>query len=262
MPNTPPPAQAEPPVAPKPATPCPVQSGPAATATPVATPLPIAAAEKPSTSNSTRTESPAPPAVPKIDTPATALVTTPTRPQHQEASSPQDRPKQFGLYVTGVSTQEAVRALFSSEIQNKIQRIETKHPKNRPENIYFFAYFESIEVARETLEQLPEDLKMKRSPGEHKPWVKLMDDFGSFSNSRPGMSDSKWGRGTGTGGGNTSESDNNMGGGYRRGGYHRGRGRGGAYGSERGGGPRGRGGPKRGRGFDGGDGGSQHQSTD
>jgi len=254
---TPPPAQAEPPVAPKPATPCPVPSGPAnRTATPVATPLPMAAAEKPSTSNDTRTESPAPPAVPKIDTPATAPVAAPTRPQHQEASSLQDRPKPFGLHVAGVDTAEAARALFSSEVQSKIRRIEIKHPRGRP---YFFVYFESIEVAKETLEQLPEDLKIKRSPGEHKPWVKLMDDFGSFSNSRPGMSDSKWGRGTGTGGGNTSESDNNTGGGYRRGYRDRRRG---TYGLDRGGGQRGRGGPKRGRGFDGGDGGSQHQSTD
>ena len=225
---TPPPAQAEPPVAPKPATPCPVQSGPAATATPVATPLPIAAAENPSTSNGTRTESPAPPAVPKIDTPATALVAAPIRPQHQEASSPQARPKPFGLYVSGVNTLEAVRALFSSEAQSKIQRIEMKYSKGRP---YSLVYFESVEVAREVLEKLPEDLKIKRPLGENKPWVKLSDNFGSFSNS------SNWGRG------------------------YRGRGRG-AYDLDRGGGQRGRGGPKRGRGFDGGDGGSQHQSTD
>ncbi|PWW80756.1 hypothetical protein C7212DRAFT_160315 [Tuber magnatum] len=259
---TPPPAQVEPPVAPKPATPRPVPSGPAnRAATPVATPLPTPAAEKPSASNGTHTESPAPPAVPKIDTPTTAPVTAPTGPQHQEASSPQDRQKQFGFYITGVNTIDAVRALFSSEVQSRIRRVEPKHPKTRPDFTYFLAYFESAEVAKETLEQLPEDLKVRRSQNENKPWVKLMDDF-PFSNSRPGMSDSKWGRGTGAGGGNTSESDNNMGGGYRRsGGYRRG-GRG-AYGSDRGGGQRGRGGgAKRGRAFDGGDGGSQHQSTD
>jgi len=225
------------------------------TATPVATPLPIVAAEKPSTSNGTHTESPPPPAVPKIDTPATALVAAPTKPRHQEASSPQDRPKPFALYVTGINTLEAVRALFSSEVQSKIQRIEKKHPRGRP---YFFVYFESVEVAREMLEQLPEDLKIKRPLPEHKPLVELMDGFSPSSNSRPGMSDSKCGRRTGTGGGNTSDSDNNTGGGYRRG--HRGRGRG-AYALDRGSVQRGRGGPKHGRGFDNGDGGSQHQST-
>lgn len=260
---TPPPAQVEPPAAPKPATPRPVPSGPAnRTTTPVATPLPIAAAEKPSASNGTRTQSPAPPAVPKIDTPATALVAAPTGPQHhQEASSPQDRSKQFGLFVNGVDNEEAVRALFSPEVQSKIRRIEKKHPRTRPDSTYFFAYFESAEVAKETLEQLPEDLKTKRSMSENKPWVKLMDEHSPFNHPRPGMSDSKWGRGTGTGGGNTSESDNNMGGGYRRG--YQGRGRRSTYGLDRGGGRGGRGGgAKRGRGFDGGDGGSQHQSTD
>ncbi|KAG0130863.1 hypothetical protein HOY82DRAFT_356139 [Tuber indicum] len=263
---TPPPAQVEPPVAPKPATPRPVPSGPAnRAATPVATPLPTPAAEKPSTSNGTRTESPAPPVVPKIDTPATAPATAPaiapTGPQHQEASSPQDRLKQYGFYITGVNNADAVRALFSLEVQSMIQRIETKHPKSRPDSTYFLAYFESAEIAKETLDQLPEDLKIRRSQNENKPWVKLMmDEYNPFnSNPRPGMSDSKWGRGAGAGGGNTSESDNNMGGGYRRGGGHRGRG---ARGYSRGpyrGGP---GGAKRGRNLEGGDGGSQHQSTD
>ncbi|RPA96631.1 hypothetical protein L873DRAFT_1810978 [Choiromyces venosus 120613-1] len=260
---TPPPVQVEPPAAPKPATPRPVPSGPAnRVATPVVTPLPTPAVEKPSTSNGTRTESPAPPpAVPKIDTPATTPATAPTGPQHQEASSPRERPKQFGLYINGVSSADAVRALFSSEAQGRIQRVDIKHPRNRPESTYFLAYFESAELAKETLDQLPEDLKVRHGLYENKPWVKLMDDYNSFSNSRPGMSDSKWGRGTGTGGGNTSESDNNMGGGYRRG-YRSIRGARGTHSSDRGG-QRGRGGgSKRGRDFDGGDGGLQHQTTD
>ena len=223
----PPPVQAEPPIAPNPAKPCPVAFffGPAnRTATPVTTPLPIAEAEKPSTSNSTRTESPAPPAVPKIDTPATALVAAPTKPQHQEASSPQDRPGPPGLWVAGINTLEAVRALFSSEVQSKIQRIEIRHPRGRP---YFFVYFESVEVATEALEELPEVLKIQHPLAERKPWVQLMNDPSPSSNPRPGMSDSKRGRRTGTGGGITRESDNNTSGGYRRG--YRGRGRG-AYG--------------------------------
>ncbi|PUU72391.1 hypothetical protein B9Z19DRAFT_1137765 [Tuber borchii] len=224
---TPPPAQAEPPLAPKPATPCPVPSGPAnRTATPVATPLPIAVAEKPSTSNRTRTESPPPPAVPKIHAPATALVGAPIRPEHQEASSPQDRIQPPGLFVTGggVNTKEAVSALFSSEVQGKIKDIEMKHPRGRP---YFFVYFESVEAARHALEEQPKDFKTMHPLAEHKLWIKLMDEeISSSSNSRPGMSNSKSGRGTGTGGGNTRKTGS-IGGGHRHG--CRGRGRG-AYG--------------------------------
>ncbi|PUU76044.1 hypothetical protein B9Z19DRAFT_992108 [Tuber borchii] len=234
---TPLPAQAGPPVTPKPpATPRPVPSGPAnSTATPVATPLRIAAAEKPSTSNRTRTESPVFRVVPKIDTPAMALVAAPTRPQHQEASSTQDRLQPPGLYVTGVKTVDAVRALFPSEVQRKIQRIEKRHPRGRP---HFFVYFESCEVAREVIEQLPEDFKTTPPLGEYKVLVQLMENFSPSSNSRPGMSGSKWARGTGTDRGNTSESDNSTGS-KNRGGY-RDCGRG-SYGLDRGGGLRGRG---------------------
>lgn len=266
---TPPPPQAESPVV-KPATPKPTPSGAAANRAPTPSVAPVAplptptpTAEKVSVSNGIAVTS-VPPALPKIEPPApTAPSTAPTGPQ-----SPQERPKQIGLYVTGVNTADAVREIFSSEDNAQIKRIDEKSSKTRPTHKYFLVYFETMEVTKDILGRLPEEHKTQVPHGQrnNKPFVKIMDDFSqsgdrnmsSGSASRPGMNDSKWGRGQPVGG-NTSESDNNMGNSYNRnnrGGYGGSRKPRGGYESR--GGGRGRG--RRG-GYHGSDGGSSAPQT-
>lgn len=263
---TPPPLQAESPVV-KPTTPRPVPSGPAINRAPTPSIAPVAplqttttpTAEKAPASNGTTSVTPA---LPKVDTPApTARSATPTGPQ-----SPLERTKQTGLYVSGVNSEAAVRDLFCPEDQGHLNRIV---PRGRPTK-FFLVYIETKELTNEILERVPEEYKIQPST-QHtsKPFIKVMidelpsgDRSGSTGNSsRPGMGDSRWGRGQSVGG-NTSESDNNMGGNYRnsRGGYGgRGKSRGGFEGG-RGGRPRGGRGGKRG-GFHGSDGGSSAPQT-
>lgn len=251
-----PPPQAESPVA-KPATPRPTPSGPAANRAPTpsvapVTPLPtsIPTTEKALASNGTAaiTAISVPPALPKIEAPTPAAPSAaPT-----DSQSPVEKSKQIGLFVAGISTKEAVRDIFGPENSAHIIRIEEKAPKSRPTSKYFLVYFESMEVTKEVLDKLPEELKIQAPHNQRdgKPFVKLMDDFpqsndrgvSSSNAGRPGMSDSKWGR-TQQVGGSASESDNNMGGSYNRSrGGLGGRGRGRGAGIERGrGGSRGRG---------------------
>lgn len=267
---TPPPPQAESPIV-KPATPRPAPSGPTANRAPTPSVAPVAplsttptpTTEKPPASNGANPTAVLP-ALPKIETPApTVPSAAPTGPQ-----SPLERSKQIGLYVTGISTVEAVREIFAPEDNAHIKRIDERVPKSRPAAKYFLVHFESIEITKEILEKLPEGLKAQAPQHQrgNKPFVKIMDDYSQPSDrvpnsnvSRPGMDDSKWGRGQPVGGslgGNTSGSDNNMGSNYNRSGR--------GYGGRK---PRsgfdGRGGRGRGakRGFHGSDGGSSAPQT-
>ncbi|KAH0614843.1 uncharacterized protein H6S33_000479 [Morchella sextelata] len=236
---TPPPPQEESLVV-KPATPRPAPSGPAAdrvptpsvapvaplpTAVPAATPAATPTAEKTPTSNGTSPAS-VPPALPKVDTPAaSAQNTAPTSSQ-----SPLEKTKQTGLYISGVLTETEARQTFPPEDECRILRVEEKTSRTRNLFKFYLVYFESMEVTKEILDKLPEDLK-SGPPGQRngKPYVKMMQDEFTpgdriSSGNRPGMNDSRWGRGPAVGG-NTSESDNNMGGGYRGRGNFGGRGK-------------------------------------
>lgn len=267
-----PPPQIESPVV-KPATPRPTTSGPVAPIPSVApvTPLPTLTPtpEKAPASNGTAVSSAIsfPPALPKAEIPAPIAPSAAAA--AADSQSPREKSKQIGLYVTGVNTKEAVRDIFGPENSAHIIRIDEKAPKLKPTSKYFLVYFESMEVTKEVLDKLPEELKAQAplSQREGKPFVKIMDDFSQSNDrnvpntSRPGMNDSKWGRAQPVGG-SASESDNNMGGSYNRNsrGGSGGRGKPRGIGYDRGsrGGSRGRSG-KRG-GFHGSDGGSAPQT--
>lgn len=259
-----PPPQAGSPIA-KPATPRLTPSGPAANRAPTpsvapVTPLPTTnpAAEKVPASNGTAAPSaPVPPALPKVEIPV------PTVPNAAPTDSqpPAERSKQIGLHVTGISTKEAVYDILGAEDSAHIIRIEEKTRQRGPTSKYFLVYFESMEVTKEVLDKLPEELKIQAPPNQRdgKPLVKIMDDFSqsndrsipSSNASRSGVNDSKWRQ---PAGGNTSESDNNMGGSYRNS-------RGGSIGRGKArAGFRGRGGRVK-RGFYGSDGGSSAPQT-
>lgn len=172
-------------------------------------------------------------------------------------SSPKEtqRVRQHGLYVIGVPSEEAVREIIAEEDLKNIKKIDQKS-STKTKNIFFLVHMED-DTAQAALDHIAPEHKIARRPGTEGAFVKLMDDReGQFTNyperrndSRAGINDSRWSRGTGNVGGNTSESDNPSSGGYKRrgrGGGMRGQGsfeRGGAGGSYRG-----RGGPRGGRG--------------
>ncbi|KAI5852806.1 hypothetical protein DFP73DRAFT_534102 [Morchella snyderi] len=251
---TPPPPQEESPVV-KPATPRPAPSGPAADRVPTpsvapVTPLPTAVqvavpedvlaavpaatptAEKTPINNGTSPAS-IPPALPKVDTPSTSAQNT----APASSQSPLEKIKQTGLYISGVHTEADVRQIFTPEDESHIVRIEEKSAAKVKGFKFFLVYFDNMEVTKEILDKLPEDLKS--GPRNGKVHVEMMaEEFSpgdrTSSGNRPGMNDSKWGRGPAVGG-NTSGGDGNIGGGYRGRGFRgRGNSRGGYGGSRKG----------------------------
>lgn len=137
-----------------------------------------------------------------------------------------------GLFVMNVTTEEAVRELFSAEDREKIIKIEKWGASNK------VAHFKTIEERDAVLQRLPDDVKSRSGEDRSRPLVKLFQQREGqgkvFSGNRGGAGN--WGSSRG---GNNS---NNTQGGYRSAG-------GGASDSEGGrGGRGGRGAPRGGRG--------------
>jgi hypothetical protein len=145
----------------------------------------------------------------------------------------------IGLFVMNVTSDEAVRELFTDEDKDKIVKIEKWGQSNK------VAHFKSIEERDAVLQRLPEDVKSRAGEDRSRPLVKIFQprETKPFTGTRGGAGN--WGSSRG---GNTSS---NQQGGYRSGGAsdsEGGRGGRGGRGAPRGsrGGERGRG---RGRGF-------------
>lgn len=139
-----------------------------------------------------------------------------------------------GLFVMNVTSDEAVKELFSDEDKVKILKIEKWGQSNK------VAHFKSIEERDTVLANLPEEVKSRTGEDRSRPLVKIFQqrENKSFATSRGGAG--SWGSSRG---GNTSNTQQT---GYRSGGgasdSEGGRGRGGRGGSRGRGGERGRGG--------------------
>lgn len=177
-------------------------------------------------------------------------------------TSPAARPHDFrvknqrGLYVINAGTTEnEVKNTFPPDIQNKI--VEVTQRNSAKGGLYWYVYFETVEVMKDMLSKLPDS--MKNHSDRTKPLVKEIDGELNYNKGgsmrdgpgRVGMGDSKWSRGgepgsmsrAGTGqkqgGGSASESEGQ---GYRGGRNSFRGGRGDGRGSGRGRGRGGRGG--------------------
>jgi hypothetical protein len=208
-------------------------------------------------------ESPAPQIKPATPQPQTNVVNLPSGPSDKkenekssappatngtstngtDAVSPSSKPSSsepiIGLFIMNVTSDEAVRELFTEEDKDKITKIEKWGQSNK------VAHFKSLEERDAVLQRLPEDVKSRAGEDRSRPLVKIFQPRESkpFTGTRGGAGN--WGSSRG---GNTS---NNAQGGYRSGGAsdsEGGRGGRGGRGAPRGtrGGERGRG---RGRGF-------------
>ena len=147
----------------------------------------------------------------------------------------------IGLFVMNVTSDEAVKELFSDEDKVKITKIEKWGQSNK------VAHFKSIEERDTVLANLPEEVKSRTGEDRSRPLVKIFQqrENKSFPATRGGAG--SWGSSRGGSSSNTQQA------GYRSGGgasdSEGGRGRGGR------GGPRGGRGGERGRGGRGGRGG-------
>jgi hypothetical protein len=198
------------------------------------------------------TESPAPPPQkPETPQPQTNVVNLPSSTKDTEkgangaatngagdAASPVAKtPSEpiVGLFVMNVTSDEAVKELFSDEDKAKILKIEKWGQSNK------VAHFKSVEERDAVLANLPEEVKSRTGEDRSRPLVKIFQqrENKGFAASRGGAGN--WGSSRGGNASNTQQT------GYRSGGgasdSEGGRGRGGRGGSRGGrGGERGRGG--------------------
>ncbi|KAH8816208.1 hypothetical protein F5884DRAFT_213870 [Xylogone sp. PMI_703] len=153
----------------------------------------------------------------------------------------------IGLFIMNVTSDEAVRDLFSEEDKGKIVKIEKWGASNK------VAHFKTVEERDAVLARLPEDTKSRSSEDRSRPLVKIFQpkERGSYTSNRGGAG--SW---TSSRGGNTS---NTAQGGYRSGGASDSEGGRGGRGGR--GGPRGGRGGERGRGGRGGRGGFKTDGT-
>lgn len=214
--------------------------------------------QTPPTAPGRATDSPAPPPQkPETPQPQTNVVNLPSSAKDGEkaangastngageAASPIPKtPSEpiIGLFVMNVTSDEAVKELFSDEDKVKILKIEKWGQSNK------VAHFKSVEERDAVLANLPDEVKSRTGEDRSRPLVKIFQqrENKSFSASRGGAG--SWGSSRGGNASNTQQ------GGYRSGGgasdSEGGRGRGGR------GGPRGGRGGERGRGGRGGRGG-------
>ncbi|KAH0545223.1 hypothetical protein FGG08_000677 [Glutinoglossum americanum] len=190
----------------KPATPQPA-SAPQNSSAP-----PPAATEKSVTPIQTENRNGAAPSEPRV-------AVSPSAPA-PKAPSPSDKKPSHGLWVGGVSTIEACRALFTEEEHNKILRVETRGNRTTP---YFCVLFNNFEDAKAALDRQPPENKEKGQSGT--PWIKFLQDRSDGahggagrwqSSSRGGASASQGGQGGYKSGGGASDSESGRGrGGYR-----------------------------------------------
>ncbi|KAI9781744.1 MAG: hypothetical protein M1839_005737 [Geoglossum umbratile] len=150
-----------------------------------------------------------------------------------KAPSPSDKKPTHGLWVGGVNTMDACRALFTEEeLRTKVIRIDPKGGRTTP---YFCVLFNTFEDAKAALDRQPPENREKGQSGT--PWVKFLQDRSDGAHGGAG----RW-QGSSRGGANAGQSGQ---GGYKSGGAsdsESGRGRGGFRGAVRGrGGERGRG---------------------
>lgn len=206
-----------------------------------------------------KSESPAPQVKPATPQPQTNVVNLPAATDKKEnekapatngtstngadATSPGTKPPSsepiVGLFIMNVTSDEAVRELFTDEDKEKIVKIEKWGQSNK------VAHFKTIDERDAVLQRLPEDVKSRAGEDRSRPLVKIFQprETKPFTGTRGGAGN--WGSSRG---GNSSSTQQ---GGYRSGGAsdsEGGRGGRGGRGAPRGsrGGERGRG---RGRGF-------------
>ncbi|KAH0559078.1 hypothetical protein GP486_004339 [Trichoglossum hirsutum] len=181
---------------------------------------PPAAAEKSVTPIQTENRNGATP----VDTKASVSPLAPA----PKAPSPSDKKPTLGLWVGGVSTLDACRALFNDEEQTKILRYEIRGNRNAP---YFCVLFNNYEDAKAALDRQPQENKEKGQSGT--PWVKFLQERGDGAHgsaagwrggNRGGASANQGGQGGYKSGGGASDSESGRGRGNFRGGA---RGRGG-----------------------------------
>ncbi|RFU35117.1 Nucleoside-triphosphate phosphatase, partial [Scytalidium lignicola] len=144
----------------------------------------------------------------------------------------------IGLFIMNVTSDDAVRELFSEEDKAKITKIEKWGQSNK------VAHFKTVEERDAVLARLPEDTKSRSSEDRSRPLVKIFQpkENRSYTSNRGGAG--SW---TSSRGGNSS---NTAQGGYRSGGASDSEGGRGGRGGR--GGPRGGRGGERGRGGRGG----------
>ncbi|KAL3422076.1 calcineurin-like phosphoesterase [Phlyctema vagabunda] len=157
-----------------------------------------------------------------------------------EASSPVAKPPTepiVGLFIMNVTSDEAVRDLFTEEDKSKITKIEKWGQSNK------VAHFKTIEERDAILARLPEDIKSRSNEDRSRPLVKIFQarENKTFPTTRGGAGN--WGSST-RGGSTTNTRGYQSGGASDSEGGRGGRGRGsrGGRGGERGERGRGRGG--------------------
>ncbi|RDW75180.1 hypothetical protein BP6252_06322 [Coleophoma cylindrospora] len=164
----------------------------------------------------------------------TPAATNGTSTNGAEAASPvtkQSTEPIVGLFIMNVTSDDAVKELFSEDDKSKITKIEKWGQSNK------VAHFKTIEERDAVLSRLPEDIKSRSNEDRSRPLVKIFQprENKTFPASRGGAG--SWGSSRGG-------SSSNAGRGYQSGG---------ASDSEGGRGGRGRGGSRGGRGGERGD---------
>ena len=176
------------------------------------------------------------------DKSASSAATNGTSTNGADAASPVSKSEPIiGLFIMNVTSDEAVKELFTEPDREKITKIEKWGQSNK------VAHFKTAEERDAILASLPEDIKSRSGEDRSRPLVKIFQprENKSFGSTRGGAG--SWGSSRGA---NTSNAPQ---GGYRSGGASdseggrggrggRGGPRGGARGSERGERGRGRGG--------------------
>lgn len=164
----------------------------------------------------------------------TTATTNGTLSNGAEASSPVVRSHAaeiIGLFIMNVTSDEAVRDLFSDEDKSKILKIEKWGQSNK------VAHFKTIEERDSILASLPDDIKSRTGEDRSRPLVKIFqvrdNSNKSYNNSRSvagnwgssrGGNSSTTGYRSGGGGGGASDSEGGRGGRGSRGGQRGGRG--------------------------------------